>query len=320
MNEIRFVSLFGTNITLYALLMGCGALAAALLMVLFAPARKIRRGGGALYALLGALLGLVLGRTVYCAVRWEWLFYDGMGNFAGIAPFFDFTQGGVNVIGVLLGVLLAAPLTGRLTKTGAARYLDAASVPGLFLFSYARFIEPLSGQGFGDLLFNESLCFFPLALENEFGDFSLSVCFIEGALALVLAIVLLCLRGRFRRVGTLTLLSLALLSALQIMPETLRVDDVLFVFIFARVSQIGFAVLFFCALAAALLHGKRRGLSTKMIVIEAGLLLLGIGICILAEFALDKTMISHALIFAVMIVTLAAMAALTVRRILKEDS
>lgn len=320
MGEIWIVNAAGLPVTLYALVAAAAALLCGGWMLRLAPRHELRPRAAALYFFLAALLALALGRGIYCAVRWEWLFLDEMGNFAGFAPFFDTANGGASVVGVLAGCLLAAPLTAALTKKKAAQYLDCAALPGLLLFALLRLAEPLAGQGYGDLLLSPALCFFPLALLNDMGDYSLSVCFIEGVLALLLFLALLTARKKVHKSGSLALYALTLLCACQIMPESLRRDDVLFVFIFARVTQIGYAVLLCGAMALALLRGARRGLGKKQMLGESGLMLLGVALCIGAEFALDKTNLSDILVYAVMIAALLAMACLVCRRIHKEDT
>lgn len=320
MGEIFVLNAAGVSVTLYALAAAAAALVCGGWMLRLAPRHGLGRREAALYFLLAALLALALGRGIYCAVRWEWLFLDEMGNFAGIAPFFDAANGGVSVVGVLAGCLLAAPLTSAMTGKKAADYLDCAALPGILLFAVIRLAEPLAGQGYGDLLLSPAFCFFPLALLNDMGDYSLSVCFIEAVLALLLWAALLIARKRARKSGSLALYALTLLCACQVMPESLRRDDVLFLFIFARVTQIGYAVLLCGALAFALFRGARRGLGWKQIVLEGGMMLAGVALCIGAEFALDKTNLPDILVYAVMIAALLAMAFLTCRRIYKEDS
>ena len=48
------------------------------------------------------------------------------------------------------------------------------------------------------------------------------------------------------------------------------------------------------------------------------LLLLGVGVCIGAEFALDKTNLPNTLVYAVMLAALLGMGFLTVHRVMKE--
>ena len=310
---------WGGEVTFYAFVLALGALFAAVWMVYRAPRHGAGTGGAILYVVLAGVLSLGLGRAVYCGVRFTRLFYDARGNFVGFAPFLDFSQGGVSVIGVLLGILLSACIAGPITGNSPLCLLDGTAIPGMLLFTYARLIEPLSGMGFGDLVSVEFLCRPPFAFDNGMGDYSLSVCFIEAVLAFIVFIVLLFLGRGCKKKGTLAAYALTLLCVTQIVPESLRLDDVLFLFIFARVTQLGYAVLMAGTLFAALIRGGRRGLGAGVIVLEIVLLLLGIALLVGGEFALDKTNVSNLLIYAAMTAVLLALGFLIIRRIRKED-
>lgn len=312
--NVNTVSLSGGAVTLYALLMVLGGIAAALNVI--APARSgVKRGQAALLCILSAFLGVFLGRLIYCAVQADWIFYDPLGEYLGLSPFFDLAQGNVSMPGVLAGCMLSALLAASAFKGKAYFFLDAAALPGVFLFAFARLIEPLSGQGFGDVVEAEQWQFFPVMLEN--GAFA--VCFLEALLALAAGVTAWAWRKKLRRRGSLFLTVLTLLSAGQIIPESLRRDEFLTIFTFARVNQIAFALFLGLALLLALLRGKKRGLSTGKAVLEFALLLLGVGVLIAGEFALDKTFISHLLIYAVMLLTLILISALILRRVRIED-
>lgn len=310
---------WGGEISLYVFLMVMASLIAAVWTVYRCAANDAGAGRGGLFAVLSGALGLAVGRAVYCGVRYIRLFYDPRGEFIGLSPFLDLSIGGINVIGVILGILLAAGLTSLICRGKGLDLLDGAIVPGLFLFAAERFIEPMNNMGFGDLLTNEAFYRFPFAIENGMGDYSLSVCFIEAVLAALVGLALLIFYHKCNKSGTLAGIGLALLCVTQVMPESLRLDDVLFLFIFARVTQMGYAALLFGTLIAFLIRGKRRGLSGKTIALEILILLLGIGVCVGAEFALDKTNWPNIAIYAVMIAVLLVMGFITVRRGIKED-
>ncbi len=284
-------------------------------------AHKFRAGGcsATIFSLLSAVLGLILGRAIYCGVRYERLFFDPVGDYIGLAPFFDPAQGSVNVIGVILGVLLSAALVGAISGKGGLALLDSGAVPGLALFAWARFVEPLSGKGFGEVITDPAFSRFPFAMENAGGDYALSVCFIEAVLAALIALAMLIAGCFCRKKGTLAGISLALLCASQILPTSLRQDDVLFLFIFARVSQMGYGVILMGVLIAGLIRGRRQGLRAGTIVLEIFLLLLGVGVFVSAEFALDKTNWPDIAVYAAMAAALLFMGILVVRRLAKED-
>ena len=320
MMEVKMISLPGGEISLYGLAMTVGCLAAAAWLIALARRKGIKTGAAAVYCLLCGALGLLLGRAVYCAVRFDRMFYDEMGDFSGLMPFFDFRSGSVNIGGVMLGCILAAPLAAKLCGGKAAEYLDSFVFPGLAVFVLERLLEPLAGHGYGLFLYDSPLAAFPFALETYMEEYAVAVCFLEALLALILMAALVFLKQKCERSGQLFLSALALFCASQIMPESLRHDDVLFIFIFARVTQIFYALMLAGAMVAALIPAVKKGLPKKTAVIEFLFLLLGAGVCIGAEFALDKTNLSHVLIYAVMIAALAFMAALVLHAVFRKDS
>ena len=309
------ISLFENT---YALLAVIFALVSFVLAIVFSKGRA-KKSAAAVYGLLAAVMGLFVGRIVYCAVQFEFMFYDEIGSFAGFAPFFDLQNGSINMGGILLGMLLAAPIAAKITGEKTANLLDSAVFPALLLYSAMRFIEPLSGQGFGEWVENEALWFQPLCITNEWGDWMLSVCFIEGLLTFILAIVLFIFRSRTKCPGTLTRYALFLFCASQVLPQCLRCDSVLFVFIFARVNHIILALALFFVHLTTLLKGKKQGLPGKTVTLEALAMAFGEVLCIGTIFALDKTNLPDILVYIVMVLTLVCMCILACRRIHKED-
>ncbi len=310
----------GRPVQAYSILVALAALVCLVFMHMQAVKKGLKKTTALIYALCAVPLALFLARLIYCAVRYEWIFLDEMGEFDGLWHFFEIGNGGLNIVGALLGCLLAGGVCAWITHQRAGAILDSAAPWGALLIAVARFMQPLSGQGYGDLVESPALTFYPLALQNEWGEWSLAICTIEGILALILFFVLLYLSKKVRRPGTLSLYFLVLFCASQIMPQSLRSDDVLFIFIFARVTQLGYMVLLCSALVAAWMRAVRRMGVTPGLAGEWLLVLLGVGICIGAEFALDKTNLPDTLVYAVMVATLASMAALGCLRIKKEDT
>lgn len=316
MNQAELFTLCGQPVSLYALLAALLALCAAASLPFFFRRRRLPGRAAAVYVPAALLLGLLLGRSLYCAVRTD-LFLDPLGRSLGAAPFFNLGLGSLSVVGLLAGVLLAALPAARLNRVSAAAVLDAAAVPGLLLFAALRFIEPISGQGYGPLTDLPLFCRVPLGIRNGWGEWSLSVCFLEGVILLVTA---LCLwKTETKAAGSLALYALVLLSACQIVPESLRRDGALRVFVFARVTQIGYAVILLGSASAAWIRGARRGLDRKVILAEASAVLLGILLLIGGEFALDRTDWPEVLIYAGMLLVLFLISLPVLRRIRTED-
>ncbi|MBE5770419.1 MAG: hypothetical protein E7336_03480 [Clostridiales bacterium] len=321
MMDIPVITLMGLEITLYALLGAIGFLLAAGLMGAIAPKFHLTRKVSCLYSLLAGFLGLLLGRLIFCLVRMDTLFYDEMGEYLGLVPFFDPAAGSVSVAGVMLGVILAAPLCRLLTGKSAAAILDHAAFPALLFFAFMRFIEPLSGQGYGIPLEDSPFAIAPFASYNDWNEaWMLNIGFIEGALATLVMAGLLLLHKKIRKSGSLALYAALFLAVTQIIPEALRCDDALYIFIFARVTHIGLAVMLFFTALLSLWRGKKQGLPTGIFCLELVLTLLCLVLCILAIYALDKiTAWPPAFVYSGWALVLVFLAILIGRRIHKED-
>ena len=255
-----------------------------------------------LHAALTAVIGSFLARAIHAAVCWYDIFLDAMGEFQGIAPFFDPTLGSMNVIGFLAGLLLAAPLAAGLTKVRTASLLDASVVPALAMYILARAIEPLTGQGYGDLM-----------------EMEVSVCWLEAVLtAVLLAVCLLFLRGKCRKPGTFFQYALTLWCLVQILPESLRCDEALFVLVFARVTHLGLAVTLGLTLIRLLAAGRNH-LSAKAVMLDIIGLAAGLGLAIGSIFALDKTNWPKPLVYLLMIAAIVELGIVICRRIRLED-
>lgn len=272
------------------------------LAVLLGRKRGLKPANVTVQGALAAALGLFLGRAVYCAVCWYDVFLDAMGEFQGVLPFFDVTIGSANVMGVVAGVLLAAPIAAKLTGEKTAVLLDAAVVPGLVMYALARAIEPLSGQGYGDLMGME-----------------VSVCWIEAALTLILLALVPTLQKQSSNPGALAQYALTLWCLSQILPESLRCDEALYVLVFARVTHLGLAVTLGLTLIRLLIVGAKKGLDRKSILLDGIGLAAGIGLCIATIFALDKTNLPKLLVYAAMLVSLVELGFVICRRIHLED-
>ncbi|MBR6667620.1 MAG: hypothetical protein IKL25_04580 [Clostridia bacterium] len=284
----------------WLVLLLCGA-ATLILALLLRKKRGFSAGQVCLYGAIAAALGFLVGRGVYAVICFQDIFMDEMGEFAGVWRFFDSTVGSVNVMGFVAGILLAAPIAAALTKKPAAEYLDMAVVPALVMYILARMAEPLSGQGEGEIM-----------------EMEVCVSFIEAALtAIVLAFVPF-LQGKSRKAGTLFQHALTLWCLAQILPESLRLDDSLSVFVFARVTHLGLAVTLGVTLLRLLIAGRNH-LSAREITMDVIGLTAGLGLAIATIFALDKSNLPKLLVYAVMVLSFVLLGYVICRRIQKED-
>jgi prolipoprotein diacylglyceryltransferase len=262
-------------------------------------------------------LSLFFARLIFSLVRFEEVFLNEFGEFRGLQIFFQPETHGFSIIGTILGTLLAGFFSSRLLGHRPGSVLDSAAAPSALLIALARLIEPLNGQGYGEPVSSPYLGFFPLSLTNDWGERLLSVSFIEGVLALALFAVLIAGLRRLGRPGMKALFFLVFFSLSQILPESWRRDDVLFIFIFARVTQVGYAALFAGAVAYLGVLAVRRDGMSRALLCEWLLTALGVLVCVGCEFALDKTNLPDLLVYLVMASTLLGMALITWRRMLK---
>ena len=289
------------NMLLYAILICAFAVCMTALAAFLGRRKGLKAAGVCLYGVVAAVLGLILGRAVYCAVCWYEVFMDEMGEFRGALPFFDLTIGSVNVMGVVAGLLLAATVAAGLMKQKAADYLDVAAIPALGMYILARCVEPLTGQGYGDFM-----------------EMYVQVCYLEAGLTAIVMGVVMLLARKVRRTGTLAQYALVLWALTQIFPESLRCDNVLYVFIFARVTHLGLACTVGFALIRLLVQGAKNGLSKRAIVLDLLGLAAGIGLCIGTIFALDKTNWPKLLVYGLMLLSLIELGWVVCRRIHEE--
>lgn len=317
MFNIPVITFGQAGVTLYALLAVLFCLAAAAAVTVRLRRRGWTFGPALLFCLISGLLGLFLGRALFFAIRNEY-FLDPMGQFIGLTPLIDFSLGGVCVVGVIPGLLLGGWLTCKAFGKNTADAFDASAVPGLLLFAALSFIEPLSGQGYGMALAQPAFCWVPLGIQNGWGDWLLSVSFIEGLLLLTAAGI----TAKFppRQPGAKALCALVLLSCFMILPESLRQDDALRIFVFARMTQLGYCALLVACAVLIWRRAARAGLSTGVILRETLLLILAVAVLVAAEFALDKTDWPNGLIYLAMGLVLAGTAAMLLHRIAKTRS
>jgi len=287
---------------LYAILMAVFAAGMTALAVFLGRKRGLKPAGLCLYGVLSAVLGLLIGRGIHCAVCWYEVFFDPMGDFLGVKAFFDPTIGGVNVMGLVCGLLLAAPIAAAVMKEKTAAYLDAAAIPALGMYILGRVIEPLTGQGYGDFM-----------------EMYVDVCYLEAALTAIVLGVVIWLGRRVRRAGTLAQYALVLWALTQIFPESLRCDNVLYVLVFARVTHLGLAFTVGLTLLRLLWQGAKTGLGRKEIILDVLGLAAGIGLCIGMIFALDKTNWPKLAVYAGLLLALVGLGAVVCRRIALED-
>ena len=209
-------------------------------------------------------------------------------------------EGGFLLYGAVFGAMLSAAALAKRKCVSIADTLDRLALPGLAAIAVSRLFECAAGEGLGAWVENELLCFFPLAVQNEYGEWQLAVFLFEAVAALVLMFVV----GRMKpqKAGERVRSALLLYAVCQVLLESLRMDGCLKIG-FVRVSQVLSAVVI---LTVTILHAMEWGgkkAAAKRVLIFA-LCAGGVGGI---EWALDKTPIPNLLLYVVMAALCAAM-------------
>ena len=199
--------------------------------------------------------------------------------------------------GTVLGVLLAAVLTAGITRQRALRVLDALAPAGLLALAAARLGEVFSDFGWGQIVADPRGQFFPVAVQDLYGQWHLAVFMLEGALALGIALCVWRIRGRE---GACFTAAFVWFSMAQIFCESLRAETVRWGFV--RVQQVQCAVFGLAVLVVCL--ARRRGLRR---MVHLAVYLAGVAVVVLMEYALDKLPMPRALDYALMALALGVM-------------
>ena len=232
---------------------------------------------------LGALLGAVCAKALYCATQWMH-FQDQIQNYGLGGAIFSDNLTAVSYYGGVLGVILAAALAGKATGNGAVKALNAYAPAGALMAALARFGEGfLEMMDLGALQKDEWTHFFPLTAKYEwspaYAEWYLAVFMLSGiAYLIVCGLSLLFFREK-RFVRTLYYMCLP-----QILLESLRIDSSMKFHEFVKVEQllcmIGMVVIL-------ILYGVWAGKKQKNRCLPALLSLVCAGVFVAVEFALD---------------------------------
>ena len=284
MRNVLF-EIFGLPVTLYAALLVCAFAAGLLLLHMNQRKAGLAADTAEIFALLALPLGLVGARVFYVLARLPLYMEIGLGN---VLRLWD---GGFALWGAVGGAVVAAILTAKITKQSAVKLLDALAAPAALTIAIARFAEFASGEGIGLEVENELLQFFPLAVfDPEWEVWFFAIFMAEGIAALIICVLLQW--KNFPRTGDKAKLFLVLYCSAQILLESLRRDQFLR-WLFVRVSQLTAVLvlggLMFYALYKWVKAPKASRMAVKPLIINWVIFLLGVGICIAMEFAVDKS-------------------------------
>ena len=258
--------------------------AALLLFGMKVAGRDLPKGTVSVFGVLGMVFGIVLARALYCAVNWNSFIY----NYENPMLMLRFFDGGMSMVGVIAGLLLAAAVTAKIAKVRTAQIMDALAVPFGLLMWALRAGEKYTELGVGTAVEENLLTAkMPwLFVETRMGvmvEYRLNVWRYEVIMAVVLLVVgIICWRKLKDHAGDTALVVFSLYGASQILLESMR-DDGHMLIIFLRVGQLA---AFLLPLVACILLSRRvKGAAVK------GVAWMVVVLCVAAvavlEFSLD---------------------------------
>ncbi len=275
-------SVFGVQIYAYGLHAAIGA--ALLLFGMKVVGRDLPKGTVSVFGVLGMVFGIVLARALYCAVNWNNFIY----NYENPMLMLRYFDGGMSMVGVIAGLLLAAVAAAKFAKVRTAQVMDALAVPFGLLMWALRAGEKYTELGVGAAVEENFLTAnMPwLFVESRMGvmvEYRLNVWRYEVLMAVVLLVVgIICWRKLRGHAGDTALVVFSLYGASQILLESMR-DDGHMLVIFLRIGQLA---AFLLPLVACIIL-TRRARCKVCVGIAWLLVVLCVAAVAILEFSLD---------------------------------
>lgn len=268
-------TLFGRDVTAYALFVTLGALMGVLMAVNRARRTHFHADSALLFAVLGIPLAVIFGRAVYCLCNIVLLLDNGFGFI------FRIDYGGFSIMGVVIGLALAALLTAKIHKVSFLDMLDCV-MPGLLMaLAMARFGEGATMNGTGFEVSVAGLQFAPIARTGLYGESVYAVHMGEALAALIAAVYTQTLGKRGR--GYVTGVGAVIIAATQAFFESVRRDEVLKIDFLRDVMAFAGVVL----LLVLIFSLRRSGWKRSRKAIASVLFALLLCVVALVEFLLD---------------------------------
>ena len=179
-------------------------------------------------------LGIVFARLYYVVFRFNMYSDD-------LLSIFNIREGGLAIYGGIIGGLIAARITAKKHNVSVLAILDLVT-PALVLGQgIGRWGNYINMEAYGLRIAEESLQFFPFAVEIPVGEFwywHMATFFYEFCWNTLVFALLLLIRRHIRRQGDVFCWYLLLYCAGRTVIEGLRYDSLTFISEFVRISQI----------------------------------------------------------------------------------
>ena len=244
------------------------------------------------YSVLALPLSLVCSRLLFCALDFN---FHSVFSLRALVSFWG---GGFSMAGALIGLTLAAFLTGKLQKVCPLRLLDGAAVGFLLFMAFARLGEPCTELlGRSRPLVSDAFKTSFLAMGDEY-DAYLRTYLIETVLCLAFALALVHFQKKERKAGDTFLMFMLLTGCSETLLYSLRFDAHMR-YSFISVQQLLFAaVMAFALFTFARRCSKALGKKTP-VWISVAIIAAASALAVALEFMIDRSGVNRILLYAV---------------------
>jgi phosphatidylglycerol:prolipoprotein diacylglycerol transferase len=287
--DVQSFPILGLAVYKYGLFLAAAAALWLLIAGLLAKKKNLPAGTVLLTGVLAIPLGLIFARLLFCLVSFGY-FLDTIGQPAAMLYFWD---GGLSMMGALLGISLAVLITARIRKIRFGELMDVLAVPAGLFIAVERLGEAYTVLGRGKTIeaqWMANSAFF--GTQEAWGNYYAVFRYEALAAVLILCVMLFLFFGNKTREtskpGDLALVFGTLFGSAQVIMESLR-DDGHMLWGFVRASQI---ISILLPVAAIVIFSirliKREGMRWQFAV---SWLISGaaIGLAIIKEFDIDTS-------------------------------
>jgi len=308
LEEAVIIEVFGVKVYAFGLYVMLGTICSMITLGLLAKAFQLKPGTAPLAALLAMVIGIICSRLTFCLLNQE------LGQMTPVSFWPQLAGGGWSMFGLIGGVFLGGWAASRIMKEKTAKVLDILSVSLLPTVVAERIAENRIED------FDISRALDSPLLANSFlavgeDEPCLATYYVAAAAALVLFVILLFRISRQKAEGDTVIAFLLLFGAGAIVLESLRYDRFLSIS-FVGLQQILAAVMLTVGVVLAFVRGRKR--KPRLAIAALFSVPLMIGIVLGLEFALDRTTWNKMLLYAIMILTVAAPALMGLRLLNRE--
>ena len=233
-NRVAF-SIFGVDIYWYAIIITCAIILALILTVVLVKIKGLDNDlpVDAFIAIIP--LGIIFARL-----------FSVLFSGAGIQTFFEFRNGGMSIIGAIIGGVIGILLLCLVKKKYIFFHISDVVAPVLILAqAIGRWGNYVNGEVYGWQVTSQHLQFFPFAV-NIGENWFLALFFYEFIFDLIGAVVLFLVFLKTEKTGLTTAIYLIYYGAVRLVLETFRDTKYVLTFLGLPISQIVSAIFLIC--------------------------------------------------------------------------